>query len=66
MSLSDYNNDYDQLKFIANELLENHYNGTPVRLIGVGFSNIIRKADYKEDRTLFNYEELDKKRAWGS
>lgn len=66
VSLSDYNNDYDQLKFIANELLENHYNGTPVRLIGVGFSNIIRKADYKEDRTLFNYEELDKKRAWGS
>lgn len=62
ISLTDYDDDYENLNYVANELFEVHYNGRPLRLIGVGFSNIIKKEDYKEDRTLFNYQQVDKKR----
>jgi len=63
VSLDDYSDDFNNLSFVANELFEIHYNGLPVRLIGVGFSSIIKKEDYKEDRTLFNYKEIDKKKS---
>lgn len=62
-SLLDYESDYDNLNVVANELFEMHYNNSPVRLIGVGFGGIIKKEDYKENRTLFNYKDIDKKKA---
>lgn len=65
-SLNEYLNDYERLKFYVNELFEVNYNGQPLRLIGVGFGNIIKKSDFKEKRTLFNYYKLDKKEPLGS
>lgn len=62
-SLNEYDDDYEKLNFLATELFEVLYDGSPVRLIGVGFGGIIKKADYKEERTLFNYQRLDKKKS---
>lgn len=61
-SLAKYEDDYDRLNFLVNELFDVEYDGNPLRLIGVGFGNIIKKSDYREDRTLFNYKKLDKKK----
>ncbi len=62
-SLAEYEDDFEKLNFIVNDLFDETYDGTPARLIGVGFGNIIKKSDFKEDRTLFNYIELDKKKS---
>lgn len=62
-TLPEYEDDYERLNFLVHELFDVDYDGSPLRLIGVGFGNIIRKSDYKEDRTLFNYKEVDKKKS---
>ena len=64
-SLYQYTDDYEKLKFYINELFEINYTGQPIRLIGAGFGSIIKKSDYKEDRTLFNYQKIDKKEPLG-
>lgn len=63
-TLNEYDNDYEKLNFLVNELFEVLYDGEPVRLIGVGFGGIIKKEDFKEERTLFNYQRLDKKKSF--
>ncbi len=61
-SFNDYEDDYHTLYYAARDLFDEYYEGLPVRLLGVGFGNIIREEDYSEDRNLFNYQRIDKKR----
>ncbi|NLN50375.1 MAG: DNA polymerase IV [Acholeplasmataceae bacterium] len=61
-SFINHRDDYDSLYYAVSELFEYYYDGSPIRLLGVGFGGIIKREDFKEDRTLFNYQQLDKKR----
>lgn len=60
-TINDYSNDYFKFKNIMEQLLYENYKDEPLRLVGVGFSNIILKDEYKEDYNLFNYKEILKK-----
>lgn len=51
--------DYELLYHTAEDLFEELFIEEPIRLIGVGFANIIPLSDLKEERTLFNYQRLD-------
>lgn|SRR5690625_725374 len=57
-SILDYSNDYYTFKNIMEELLYENYNDDVLRLVGVGYSNIILEEEYKKDYNLFNYQEL--------
>lgn len=61
-TLADYEKDYHSLFYAIRDLFDAYYNGKPVRLIGLGFGGIIKEENFQEDRNLFNYEKLDKKR----
>lgn len=62
-TIREYTDDEEILSFTADELFDLYYTGKPLRLIGVGFGNIIKKEDFVEERTLFNYQKLDKKKS---
>lgn len=49
------------IKNQAEILLEEHYDGRPVRLIGVFVSNLITKEQLDNEFDLFNYQKLTKK-----
>lgn len=57
-SILDYSNDYYTFKNIMEELLYENYNDDVLRLVGVGYSNIILEEEYKKDYNLFNYKEI--------
>lgn len=52
--------DYELMFETMSDLFDELFNDEPLRLIGVGFSNIILKEDFVIDRTIFNYQKLDK------
>ncbi len=54
-------NDYFTLFETTEDLFDELFIEESYRLIGVGFSNIIHLNEIKEDRTIFNYQELDEK-----
>lgn len=60
-TLLDYSEDYDELKSNLLELFDLNYNNEPLRLIGVGFSNLILKKDLRVEINLFNYNEFTKR-----
>lgn len=60
-SFSEESDDKDLLNQTIQDLFENYYNQTPVRLLGLGFGGIIEKKDFKIDRTIFNYKDVDSK-----
>ncbi|MDS8902175.1 hypothetical protein RLL02_00940, partial [Streptococcus pneumoniae] len=39
------------------QLFETHWNGEPLRLVGVTVSNVVDKGDMTEQLSLFNFEE---------
>lgn len=57
----DYTDDRDKLKASIMDLYEKHYDGEPVRLLGIGFSQLLLKKDLKIDINLFNYHEFTKR-----
>lgn len=59
-SLIKETNAYLTLFEMMGDLFEELFTEEPIRLIGVGFSNIIHLDEVKVDRTLFNYLEVDK------
>ncbi len=61
-SFTSHTDDYNLIYNTFVDLFDNNYNNKPVRLLGVGFGGTILKKDYQEDRTIFNYQNLDKKR----
>lgn len=58
-SLHEETNDINILEATYDDLFYAFYQGETLRLLGVGFGNIIHKRDFKRDRTLFNYKEID-------
>ncbi len=61
-SLLKETDDYLTLFEMMGDLFDELFTEEPIRLIGVGFSNIIHLDELKIDRTIFNYKELDKKK----
>ena len=64
-TLKDYTNDFDILNTLLEDLVMEYFvEGKNYRLIGVGFSNIIKKKEIKEETNLFNLdnkkEEIEK------
>jgi len=51
--------DHDLILQIANDLLIENYNNEPLRLVGIGLSQLILKKDLKNEITLFNYDKFD-------
>lgn len=62
ISFSDYTKDESLLRENMLYLFETSYSHKAVRLLGVGFGSIIESNEYKMDRTLFNYKEVDQKK----
>lgn len=58
-SLHEETDDITLLEQTYDDLFYEFYQGETLRLLGVGFGNIIHKKDYKQERTLFNYKEVD-------
>lgn len=46
-------NDFEIIVSTSKSLFEKHYDGSPLRLLGVSVSNIIHVSDYKEQLNLF-------------
>lgn len=57
-SLEDYTNNYDTFLQLLETLFYDNYNDEKLRLVGVGFSNLILKEQYTEDFNLFTYQRL--------
>ncbi len=60
-SFNDYHDDVIRIREQIHELFDNYYDGTPVRLIGVTFQQVMLKKDMKVDINLFNYQEFSKR-----
>lgn len=53
--------DFNEIFQIAEDLFYSNYNSNPVRLVGIGLSQLILKKDLKDEITLFNYHEATEK-----
>lgn len=53
--------DFNEIFQIAEDLFYTNYNSNPVRLVGIGLSQLILKKDLKDEITLFNYHEATEK-----
>ena len=61
-SLDHHTDDFEEIYEVARSLLYEHFNPKkPIRLIGIGLSNVVLKKDLKEDFNLFTYQELTKR-----
>ena len=60
-SFNEYHDDIIRIREQIHELFDNYYDGTPVRLIGVTFQQVMLKKDMKIDINLFNYQEFSKR-----
>ncbi len=60
-TFQNYTDDYNQIYEAIESLFEKHYQGEPLRLIGVFFNQTILKKDLKIDINLFNYMEFTKR-----
>lgn len=61
VTLKDYTDDLVLFNDRIEELLEEHYTGDPLRLVGVFFNQLLLKKDLKIDFNLFTYQELTKR-----
>lgn len=59
-SIEDFTKDYHTLETLMEEIFYDNYNDEELRLVGVGFSNMILEEDYREDFNLFTYQKLIK------
>jgi len=56
--INDYSDSYEVFENLLEELFFDKYNNEVIRLIGVGFINIIPLKNYKLDYNLFNYQKF--------
>lgn len=60
-TLEFYTNDYNVIYDVVVELIEEHYNGEDVRLLGVGLSNIVEKEKLPQEYNLFTITDFDER-----
>ena len=61
-TLKEYSNDFDIFNTLLEDLVEEYFKeGKNYRLIGVGFSNMIKKSELKEEQNLFNFDNKKEK-----
>ena len=53
-AINSYVNDYETILSTAKMLFDAHYDGRPVRLLGISLNNTINKKDYKEQLSIFD------------
>lgn len=53
-TINSYINDYEYILSTAKMLFDAHYDGRPVRLLGISLNNTINKKNYKEQLNIFN------------
>lgn len=63
-SLNDYSSDYNTFKDMMEELFYDNYNNKPLRLVGVGYNNIILAKEYEQDYNLFTYQKILNNETW--
>jgi len=63
-TINDYSKDYETFKVIVDDLFYENFNDVPIRLIGVGFSNIILESMYEDEYNLFTYQKHLKNKKW--
>src|SRR5699024_9960919 len=56
-----YIENFDDLYYVIIDLFTEHWNETPIRLLGVTVSNLIEKDQLLEQLNIFNYEEKIKR-----
>ena len=61
VTLRAHSDDHDVLLDAVESLFEANYQGEPVRLVGVFFSQVLQKKDLKEDYNLFNWQQWSKR-----
>ena len=60
-TISDYTADKTILNYYVEQILDDNYNNIPLRLVGVGFSNLADLDTVVEEITLFNYQSVYEK-----
>jgi len=63
-SLNDYSSDYNTFKDMMEELFYDNYNNKQLRLVGVGYNNIILAKEYEQDYNLFTYQKILNNETW--
>ena len=53
-TINSYINDYEYILSTAKMLFDAHYDGRPVRLLGISLNNTINRKNYKEQLNIFN------------
>ncbi|MFQ8705239.1 MAG: DNA polymerase IV [Thomasclavelia sp.] len=53
-TVNSYINDYENILSTAKMLFDAHYDGRPVRLLGISLNNTINKKNYKEQLNIFD------------
>lgn len=53
-TIDTYINDYETILSTAKMLFDQHYDGRPVRLLGISLNNVINKKNYNEQLSIFN------------
>ncbi|TVP84534.1 MAG: DNA polymerase IV [Acholeplasmataceae bacterium] len=61
VTMNEHSDDHDVLLDHVESLFEANYQGEPVRLVGVFFSQVLQKKDLKEDYNLFNWQAWSKR-----
>lgn len=60
-SINEYIDDYNGIYDIVTDLVEEHYHDEPLRLIGVGVSNLVTKKELPKEYNLFTINDIDEK-----
>lgn len=63
-TINDFSKDYETFKIIVDSLFYENFDNKPIRLIGVGFSNIILESMYEDEYNLFTYQKHLKNKKW--
>lgn len=61
-SLNDYHNDFDTAFEVVVDLVDEHYHGEDLRLLGVGISNLKSKNELPQEYNLFTIDQIDEKK----
>lgn len=59
VTLPKYTNDYETIVSTAKRLFDEHYNGRPVRLLGISLQQTIERKNHHEQLSIFNYQDVE-------
>src|SRR5699024_1855455 len=59
--LNEFLDDKETMMFIIEDLLSEHWNGEPIRLLGITVQDLLEKQYVVEQLDLFSYEEVERK-----